>query len=70
MGRHGGGAPALDCVRPPAHRRGRQPRPGLATGLLIVACVYVVLTVATVVVLRRLAASGAEEAVAPQEELP
>ncbi|BCB87102.1 cytochrome ubiquinol oxidase subunit I [Phytohabitans suffuscus] len=46
------------------------PAPGLATGLLLVACVYAVLTVASVAVLRRMAHRGAEEPVAPQEELP
>ncbi|MDQ7907202.1 cytochrome ubiquinol oxidase subunit I [Phytohabitans sp. ZYX-F-186] len=46
------------------------PAPGLATGLLIVASVYLVLTVATVTVLRRMARRAAEEPVAPQEETP
>jgi cytochrome d ubiquinol oxidase subunit I len=46
------------------------PAPGLATGLAVVVCVYAVLTVATVVVLRRMARRNAEEPVAPQEETP
>ncbi len=46
------------------------PAPGLATGLVLVAATYVVLTVASVYVLRRMARSGraeAEPVAAPQE---
>ncbi|MFC0530629.1 cytochrome ubiquinol oxidase subunit I [Phytohabitans kaempferiae] len=46
------------------------PAPGLAAGLALVASVYVFLTAATVVVLRRMARRNAEEPVAPQEETP
>lgn len=44
------------------------PAPGLATGLVLVASVYAVLTVATIAVMRRMATHGEEEeTVAPQE---
>ncbi|MER7334819.1 MULTISPECIES: cytochrome ubiquinol oxidase subunit I [unclassified Micromonospora] len=45
------------------------PAPGLATGLALVAAVYVMLTVATVVVLGRMARHR-DEPVAPQEGVP
>ncbi|MGC5022760.1 cytochrome ubiquinol oxidase subunit I [Micromonospora sp. DT47] len=45
------------------------PAPGLATGLVLVASVYLVLTVATVLVLRRMARHR-DQPVAPQEGAP
>jgi cytochrome d ubiquinol oxidase subunit I len=45
------------------------PAPGLATGLALVATVYLVLTIATVLVLRRMARHR-DEPVAPQEGVP
>ncbi len=46
------------------------PAPGIATGLVLVATVYLSLTVATVVVLRRMARRSEVETVAPQEGAP
>jgi cytochrome d ubiquinol oxidase subunit I len=47
------------------------PAPGIATGLVLVAAVYLLLTVATVVVLRRMARHrDDDEDVAPQEGTP
>jgi cytochrome d ubiquinol oxidase subunit I len=45
------------------------PAPGLVGGLALVSAVYLVLTVATIAVMRRMAAHR-EETVAPQEGAP
>jgi cytochrome d ubiquinol oxidase subunit I len=44
------------------------PAPGLAAGLALVSAVYLALTVAVVVVLRRMARHDADEPAAPQEQ--
>ncbi len=63
-----GRPPAVDRVRRAAHRRRGEPGAGLSARLLVVAAIYVVLTVATVYVLRRLAPPAAtSRPVAPQE---